>query len=119
MYASDFSLNDFKYNSYIDLSTCHSASRSIDNPRHQSIAQEISSQLYARVLGYDGRASYYDVAEDGRVRVGESISRNAVVETHRLTYNNDNDSSYGYRVRKRMFVRGLEPSVIKFILGAM
>ena len=119
VYASDFSLNDFKYNSYIDLSTCHSASRSIDNPRHQSIAQEISSQLYARVLGYDGRASYYDVAEDGRVRVGESISRNAVVETHRLTYNNDNDSSYGYRVRKRMFVRGLEPSVIKFILGAM
>lgn len=100
-------------------STCHSASRPVDNPRQQSIAQEISKQLYARVLGYDGRASYYDVAKNGHVKVGESISRAAVVESHRLTNKKDNDSSYGYSVRKRMFVNGVEPRGLNFILGSM
>ncbi|MBR5214171.1 MAG: RHS repeat-associated core domain-containing protein, partial [Akkermansia sp.] len=119
IFASDFSLKDFKYLSYIDLSTCHSASRPVDNPRQQSIAQEISKQLYARVLGYDGRASYYDVAKNGHVKVGESISRAAVVESHRLTKKKDNDSSYGYSVRKRMFVNGVEPRGLNFILGSM
>ncbi len=101
-----FSIRDFNIPSLIKLETCHSASRKLSEPNQPSIAEEMSKNLRSRVFGYDGRASYDDIKKTGIVKVGVTITKDAVVEKDRLVPKNDTGDSYGYKVEIKHFLGG-------------
>lgn len=78
----------------------------MSEPNQPSIAEEISKNLRSRVIGYDGRASYEDISKKGIVKVGVTITKDAVVEKYRLLPEKDTGDSYGYHVKIKHFLGG-------------
>ena len=81
---SSFDSAYFANNPYIDLVTCHSASRPKKNPEKGSLAEEINLKLGGIAYGYDGRVDYAPVYEGKMPKEGASINGNeAIIDPNR------------------------------------
>lgn len=74
-----FKSSYFSKNPKVFLHTCHSASVH-RNKVSKSLAEQISIAIKGYVLGYDGRVSYYPVAENKAPIPGETISSDADID---------------------------------------
>lgn len=75
-----FKSSYFSKNPKVFLHTCHSTSVH-RNKVSKSLAEQISIAIKGYVLGYDGRVSYYPVAENKPPIPGETISSDADIDS--------------------------------------